>query len=248
MRPTPALLLLLLLGSPAGAEMIDDKQEYRNCLAMARLEPKTAFDHAVGWEGLGGGAPAKHCQALALISMGKVEEGAARLETLASESRVSAELKAEMLAQAGQGWMTAGQLERALAVQNAAMKLTPSSPDLLIDRAVTFFGAGDLPSALKDLDQAILLVPGRAEAYAFRSAVHRFLDRNELAWLDAEKALSLTKGRHPEALLERGILKRLKGDDAGARRDWLAILHDNPDGQTADAARRNIELLDVKVK
>jgi tetratricopeptide (TPR) repeat protein len=248
MRLPLALLLIAGFGLSAAAETIDDKQEYRNCLLLARQDPKTAFDHAIGWEGLGGGSAAKHCQAVALISLGKVEEGASRLELLANEARTSAAIKAEMLAQAGQGWTVAGKLERALAVQNAGLKLSPESFDLLVDRAVTHFGIGDFASALKDLDQAITLAPARPDAYAFRAAVLRFQDQNDLAWRDAEKALSLTKGRHPEALLERGILKRLKGDDAGARRDWLAILHDNSEGQTADAARRNIELLDVKVK
>jgi hypothetical protein len=47
-------------------------------------------------------------------------------------------------------------------------------------------------------------------------------------------------------LLERGILRRLKGDDKGARADWLKILATAPSGAAADAARKNLELMDVK--
>ena len=42
------------------------------------------------------------------------------------------------------------------------------------------------------------------------------------------------------------VVRRLAGDDAGARADWLAILRLAPDGAAADAARANLERLDVK--
>jgi len=48
--------------------------------------------------------------------------------------------------------------------------------------------------------------------------------------------------------LERGILRRLKGDDAGARADWLMVLSLAPDGPASDAARTNLEKMDVKVR
>jgi len=64
-----------------------------------------------------------------------------------------------------------------------------------------------------------------------------------LAMDDANRALSINP-LHGAALLERGNLKRLSGDDMGARRDWLALLTAQDVGPIADAARANIERLD----
>jgi len=71
------------------------------------------------------------------------------------------------------------------------------------------------------------------------------LDRPADALADANTALELNPG-NPEALLERGILRRLKGDDAGARADWMKILNAMPDSGAAGPARQNIESMDVK--
>jgi regulator of sirC expression with transglutaminase-like and TPR domain len=243
------LLAALALAIPAlaWAQKIDPRREYAACLDLARSDPTIGFDRAIAWEGLGGGVPAKHCAAVGLIGLGKHREAAHRLERLANEAKVEPATRAEMLGQAGQALTLAGDLDRALAVQNAAVKLDPGNAELVVDRAVTLFGMGDYKGAEFDLDRAIQLAPDRPDSYAFRSAARRHQDKNGPALADAEAALRLTQGRHAEALLERGILKRLAGDGAGARQDWLAILALSPDGPTADQARRNIELLDVKV-
>ena len=85
----------------------------------------------------------------------------------------------------------------------------------------------------------------RPDAYAFRAAAHRYLDNLELALADVEKALALQPS-HAEALLERGILRRLRDDDDGAREDWLGVLRGAPKSPTADAARSYLEQMDVK--
>jgi tetratricopeptide (TPR) repeat protein len=242
-------LVAALTFSPAAlsaGEVIDNRQEYTNCLALAKMDASTAYEHAVGWQGLGGGDAAKHCQAVALMHLGKYDEAAYRLENLAQASLLPASQRAQMLAQAGQAQLMMDKLDLANADQTAAIKLDPRNADLYVDRAVTLFAAGNYASAVKDLDSAILLSPKKAEPYALRAAAKRFQDMVDPALADAEQAVSLSGGKYPEALLERGILRRLKGNKAGARQDWLAILHINPDGETADAARRNLELMDVK--
>jgi hypothetical protein len=50
---------------------------------------------------------------------------------------------------------------------------------------------------------------------------------------------------NPEALLERGILHRLAGDDAAARSDWLEVTIIAKGTPTAAAAQNNLEKLDV---
>ncbi len=245
-RPFFLALIFLAYGLPVAAEPMDYRQEYVNCLALAKQDASTAYEHAVGWQGMGGGDAAKHCQAVALMYLGKHDEAAYRLEALAMSTLLPAPKRAEMLAQAAQAQLMLDNLSQANADLTAALKLDSRNPDIYIDRAVVMFAAGDYGGAVKDLDAAILLSPKRAEPYALRSAAKRFQDMVDPALADAEQAVTLSGGKYPEALLERGILRRLKGNKAGARQDWLAILAINPDGETADNARRNLELMDVK--
>ncbi|CAA6604808.1 TPR repeat-containing protein [Rhodospirillaceae bacterium LM-1] len=245
-RPFFLALLSFACGLPLAAEPMDYRQEYVNCLALAKQDASTAYEHAVGWQGMGGGDAAKHCQAVALMYLGKHDEAAYRLEALAMSTMLPAPKRAEMLAQAAQAQLMLDNLSQANADLTAALKLDARNPDIYIDRAVVMFAAGDYGGAVKDLDAAILLSPKKAEPYALRAAAKRFQDMVDPALADAEQAVSLSGGKYPEALLERGILRRLKGNKAGARQDWLAILSINPDGETADNARRNLELMDVK--
>jgi hypothetical protein len=64
---------------------------------------------------------------------------------------------------------------------------------------------------------------------------------------DVTKALGSSPD-NPDGLLERGILRRLIGDDLGARADWLAVTRFAPESPAAEAARRNLERMDVKVE
>lgn len=241
-----AACLLAPAGHARGGELIDNRQEYANCLELAKQDPSTAYEHAVGWQGLGGGEAAQHCQAVALMRLGKYDEAAYRLEKLAENSKQTPHRRAEMLAQAAQAHLMLDDLERANADQTTAIKLDPNNPDLYVDRSVTLFAVGDYKRAVADLDQSIRISPRRAEPYALRAAAKRFQDQLEPAMADAELAVSVSGGKYPEGLLERGILRRLKGDKTGARQDWMALLAISPEGETADAARRNLELMDVK--
>ena len=60
-----------------------------------------------------------------------------------------------------------------------------------------------------------------------------------------EDALALAP-THADGLLERGILRRLRQDNDGARQDWLRVLRRAPKSRAAAAARRNLEKMDVK--
>ena len=69
--------------------------------------------------------------------------------------------------------------------------------------------------------------------------------RSARATEDIELALALAP-RLPEALLERGILRRTRGDLAGARQDWLQLRLDAPDSVAAETAGRLLEDMDLK--
>ena len=243
------LLLLPFLLAPfdAGAETIDPRHEYHACLQLARQKPEDGWEEAIAWQSLEGGEPARHCAAVALIGLGKLEEAAKRLEALAQQSRGTEALRAEMLAQAAQAWLHADRVELALADLDTALGLVPDQPDLLLDKAVALAQVAHYQEAADVLTALLRLQPNRVEAMILRGSAYRYLDRLDLAKADIAGALVLDANQ-PDALLERGMLRRLEDNKAGAREDWMKAIAAAPDSAAADTARRNLEIMDVKIK
>jgi len=223
---------------------------YNFCLALTKEQPDKAIELAGKWVGLGGGEPAKHCQALSLIGLKEYGEGATRLEALAVESRQEPTVRASMLAQAGQAWMQQGELSRAYASQTAALKIVPAGSkqqmELYLDRAVTLADAGKFDEVIEDCNAALIIDPNNSDALAYRAAAHRLQGNEEEAFADADRAVKADT-KNVAALLERGNLWRMQKRLAAARQDWMRILELEPDSAAADAARINIERLDVDV-
>ncbi|MBC8337828.1 MAG: tetratricopeptide repeat protein [Rhodospirillales bacterium] len=253
MRTSLALLSNLffaavLTGTAAkelAAKEIDHPTQYYACMALAKSSPQEAFDTALNWRDLGGGDAADHCVAAALIGLRQYVEAAGRLEKLAERAKQKPGVRAGLLAHAAQAWILAENPNRAEAVLTAALKLSPDDGNLLIDRAQARGGQKNFTGAVEDLSRAITLEDRRADAFVFRASAYRMLDKLELALADIERALALQPS-HPDGLLERGNLRRLRQDDDGARRDWLNVIRNDPGGAAADAARRNLESMDVK--
>ncbi|MAO54173.1 MAG: hypothetical protein CMM61_00560 [Rhodospirillaceae bacterium] len=220
-------------------------KRYGECMATARRRPQDGFEDAIAWRAEGGGTAADHCAAVALIGLEQYSEAANRLERLAQDSLAEPEVKAGLWDQAGQAWLLDERPENAIRAFTSAIGLMPGAPDMLIDRAQAWAAKGDYSAAEADLSAALNLAPSRDDVYALRASARRYLDRTEDALADANTALELNPG-NPEALLERGILRRMKGDDAGARTDWMKILNAMPDTAAAGPARQNIETMDVK--
>lgn len=224
---------------------------YDSCMALARSRPDKALDEAGRWRGLGGGAAARHCEAVALLGLGKAAEAGRRLEALAQEGGLAPGLVVDLLAQAGQAWGMAGDLSRAEAVQTAAVQAIGNRPDLagrtadlLIDRAITRAGAGRDDDALADLSRVLGQEPGRVEALVLRAAARRRLGNLPGALADAEDAVRRAP-TDEEARLVRGDCFLSLGDPNQARADWLAVLSLAPDSPAAATARGRIAALDV---
>lgn len=221
---------------------------YENCTRLAHTNPDAALEAALSWQDMGGGGAARHCAAVALFDLGQFSQAAKRFEALAESLKAApANARAAMLAQAGASWFRAGDIKRAYAVQTSALKLDPGNPDYLMDRATTLAAAKNYWEAIDDLDTVIEADPKRVEALILRASAYRFVDAMPLAREDAERAHKLSPDR-PEVLLEYGIEQRLAGDRDGARKSWLRLLRLHDGTPAADAARRNLELLDVKVE
>ncbi len=239
--------MALVFASPLRAAEINHAREYQTCMKLARAKPEEGLESALAWRGLGGGNAAEHCVIVAMIELKYYDVAARRLEVLAQTMRREAPLRADVLGQAGQAWLLAGDAVRAEANLTAALGLVPGHPDHLVDRARARAAIGDYRGSVADLDNAIAADPRRADAYVFRAAAYRYLDERSKALADVEMALRLAPD-DGEALLERGILKRLAGDNDGARRDWVRVLELFPDSEPGRLARANIERMDIKLE
>ena len=198
--------------------------------------------------GRGGGEGAKHCAAVALVGLGHYAAAAGRLERLATARRTGeVDLRSSVLAQAGQAWLLAEDTGRAYAVQSAALAIDRDNVELLLDRAITLATAKNYWAAVAALNRALDLAPGRPDLLVLRASAYRYLDALELARDDIGRALARDPD-NTDGLLERGILRRLAGDEAGARADWLRAIELAEGTPVADLARANLEKLDVKVE
>ena len=218
---------------------------YQDCLKTAEKTPEDGFEAAMQWRDTSGSNAAKQCVAAALFYMGEPDEAAARLEALAIDMKAAAPaLRARILSQAGTAWSVAGNLERANAAITTAIQLAPNLADLYVDRSMVLAQAKNYWEAIDDLNKALDIQPGYGIALAFRAAAYRYVDSLELAEQDANEAIRVAP-EIPEGWLERGIIRRLKGDLNGARADWLQVLVRDPNGAAGDAARANIERLEL---
>lgn len=250
-----ALIAFAAVATPAAAQRVrppvappaDAGADYRRCLERAAQAPLEALADADGWAARGGGDPARHCAALALLHSGRAREAAERLERLADEwHRPNPALRAEVLAQAGRAWLEAGDPSRANAVFTTAIEISPNNIEVYVDRAEALAAAGSYWDAIDDLNHVLDLNPRRADALAMRASAYRYVDSLELAAADAEQAVAIDAAL-PEAWLERGIIARLRGNLAQARADWGRALRLDPEGPVGDAVRANIERLELRL-
>jgi len=223
--------------------------EYRDCLARAAQNPAIAYEDAMGWARTrGGGEPALHCAGVALFNRGEFRQAAQAFTELAARFRDRRTLvRASLAAQAGHAWLAADEPARASAAFGAALDIAPEVATFWIDRAEALAAEKKYWEAIDDLNRAADLDAQRGDIYAFRAAAYRRVEALDLALEDAERAVRLAP-RMPEAWLERGILKQLKGDKDGARRDWRETLLIDPEGAAADAARAQIERMELGVR
>ena len=194
---------------------------YADCMSLARSEPKKALAVAYSWERQGGDEGARHCSAIALLNSGAYAEAARQLESLAATTnKPGKRLKVELLVQAGQAWLIAGQAERALFRDIA---LIGSELELLLDRAITLASTGEYWKAVDDLNDAI----------------DRFLCQM------CSTRYCMAQAGKPRSLRALAVsnkyrnIRSLRGDAKGAAADWEAVVAAQPGPSVAEAAREN---------
>ncbi len=133
-----------------------------------------------------------------------------------------------------------GDLERALAVSQAAVTRYPEHPILLNNHCVLLEAAGDLVEAETGLNRALELEPGMAQISKNLGDVLYRLGRFEEAWTSYARAESLNPDLGEDLHFRMGNLALRRGDTAGARAHWERALQLHPGHQLA---RANLQAL-----
>lgn len=233
-----SLVSLVLAAVPAEAE--SDAGHYRRCLADADANPALALSDAENWSKSGGGVPAEHCGAVALVSLKRYAEAGSRLDKIAGGGQtLDVAFRVALFDQAGNAWLLAGDGARAVQSFTGALALSAGDPDLFADLARAQAMRRDWPEVVLDLNAALQLAPRRSDLLVLRASARRALKRYQDANADIEAALKIRPG-DGDALVERGLLRRQLGDLGGARRDFEAALKTGA-GNAAAQAKANLE-------
>lgn len=206
----------LFLQQTAGAELAAaEAKRLEACVAKIEQAPEDAYEDGLAWMFEGNRPGARQCTALALIALDNVEEGALRLERLAtSPDGGTAEQRALYLSQAGNAWLQIGAAEAAAVSFTEAMKLAPGETDLLLDRATSYMLIDKWDEALSDLNRAIAESPSHAIAHQMRAEVHLNKDALDLAMKDVEASMAADP-QNIDTLLVRGRVREAMRLKAG---------------------------------
>ena len=237
------LALAIFATGPAWSAATQDAgaDRYRDCLAKLDRNPDVALDDAEAWTEEGGGGPARHCAALALVKLGRTAEAARRFTELAKEPDASdTALRAELYAQAGNAWLLARNPNAAYGAFSQALALTPDDTDMRFDRARAAVVAQDFSAARSDLDAVLTAHPNATDALILRASTRREQGDLDGAARDADQAVMLAPNA-PEAWLERGLVHSVRNQRQAAVADWRQVVTMSPQSDAADAARRLIE-------
>ena len=229
---------------PPEPPRLSQAPEYARCLDLLPADPVGARSFAREWLMQGGGEGAAQCEALAQLSLGEADAAAEALERIATRSEAGLAARAAVFGQAAEAWRAASKPQRAAAAASLALALTPQDPDLLLERALARLALDQVSGALADLDLAAVLEADRAETWIWRAAAQRRLENFRSAEDSITTALRLAP-RNVEALLERGILRQLRGEVDAARRDWERVLELAADSPAADLAAQNLALIEA---
>jgi len=198
----------VLMMQSVGAEIAKaEEARLEACVAKIETDPENAYEDGLAWSFEGNRPGARQCTALALIALGNYENGAQRLQALATAPDAGTmEQRAVYLSQAGQAWMMAGAAEAAAMSFSEALKLAPGTVELLMDRASAYILTEKWDEALSDLDYALASSPGFGPAYQLRAEVHLNKKRYDLALRDVQAAMEADP-KNIDTLLVRGRVR-----------------------------------------
>jgi tetratricopeptide (TPR) repeat protein len=251
MRPL-LLATLFLAAAPAlaqdGLDPALDAKRYDGCVRAITTDAKAAEEFALQWQSLGGGLPARHCQALAQLELGN-PAGAA--QTLAKAAQAAEAQKspqaADFWGQAGNAAMLAADAKGAILYFNSAIvaagEFAPlRTANLLIDRARAQVELANLPAARADLDRATGLAPNEPSGWLLSAALARRQNDTARATADIARAAALAP-TDPDVQFEQGAILAAGGDLTAARSQWERLVKSAPGTPAAALAAKALAAL-----
>lgn len=240
-----AIILGIALVWAAPAHAIDD---YESCAALVSADPELAVVEAERWERFGGGAPAGHCRALALIALGSDLVAAQVLfDVVTYYPETEPAAQSELLAQVGRIYLDRGLYEQADYALSVAAQAAPGTAELLRTRAALRLAQGVPAAAAADLDQLISTYPAEAEDVVQRAVARRQMGDFAGARADAIRAGEMDPG-NPRAWLELGAAEEGLGNKDAARAAWLTAIDRDPqraEGAIGRAAQLSLQRMDL---
>jgi len=203
-----AFLMLVPLSQSAIEEIARAEQARLNrCITLTQTDAEEAYEDSLAWLSQGNRPAARYCNAVAMIGLGNLPEGAARLEALATApDAISLEDRALYLTQAGNAWLTANYPEAALVAFTDALKIRTDDIDLYKDRAAAYLAVERWIEGVDDLNKVLQQVPTDAEALGLRARAHLRTENLQAANADLEAALEQTP-RDLDLLVLRGEIR-----------------------------------------
>lgn len=184
---------LLPFSQSASADIARAEMErLQTCIEKVETAPEEAFEDSLAWLGNGNRPKARYCNAVALLALDRLEEGAARLEALATApDPIELDDRVLYLAQAGNAWLAGNYPDAAIVALSEAIKLEDDDPNILKDRAAAYLAVERWLEGVDDLNAALELAPEDAEALSLRARAHLATENLPAAKADMEEALTI---------------------------------------------------------
>ena len=167
-----------------------EEEKLTACIEKVETAPEEAYEDSLAWLSSGNRPKARYCNAIALLALDRLEEGAARLEALANApDPIELNDRIQYMAQAGNAWLAANYPEAAITALSEALKVEQDSPTLYKDRASAYLAIERWMEGMDDLNAALVLSPTDAEALTLRARANLATENLMAAKADVEEAM-----------------------------------------------------------
>lgn len=240
-----SLILLALAAAPAAGPVDTPANRSRACLALVRTAPARAVGQAQAWLGSGGGIDAAQCLGLALSAQDKWPEAAAAFEAAARDAEARQDRRrADLLIEAGNAWLAAGDAARARKALEAALATRLLAPQLEgeahLDLGRAAVAANDPGAARIHIDKGLELVPKDPFGWFLSAALARRQADLPRAQEHIARAVALAPDDAP-ILLEAGNIAGASGETDAALGLYARAARAAPNSDAGKAARAALD-------
>ena len=219
---------------------------YDDCIVLVANDPEKAAVEAERWSRADGGAPARHCQALALLAQGAETQAAdLMIEIAATERTLPDEVRGTILVEAGEILLDTGALDAANRAASRALSLVQNPRGPLTLSARVKAERDDWQGAVSDLDRALAAGDPDAEILVLRASAQRQMGAHVAARSDLLWATELDPAL-PSLWLERGALAEETGAKDEARAAYLKAIDLDREGAVGATAQLRLQRMDAQ--